>query len=162
MNYPNGVVTSYGYDAESRLTSLGANLGATPITSFGYALDAVGNRTRKTTLDWIEDYTYDETYRLLSADRSSGTPARWRFAYDPVGNRGRRLDRVAGFVGPQHLERGWERRAGRAGERQRPAELRPPVSGRGRRRLGEQRRGNRDHGRDDGEMAGVTGSRVHG
>jgi RHS repeat-associated protein len=87
MTYPNGVVTSYGYDGESRLTSLGASLGSTPITSFGYILDAMGNRTRKTTLDWTEDYRYDDLYRLLSADRSAGTPSRWRFAYDPVGNR---------------------------------------------------------------------------
>ena len=87
MTYPNGVVTTYGYDTESRLTSLGASLGGTPITSFGYVLDTVGNRTRKTTLDWSEDYAYDEVYRLKSADRSAGTPARWRFAYDAAGNR---------------------------------------------------------------------------
>ena len=87
MTYPNGVVTAYGYDGESRLTSLGASLGGTPITSFSYVLDAVGNRTRKTTLDWTEDYGYDDVYRLKSADRSAGTPARWRFAYDPAGNR---------------------------------------------------------------------------
>ena len=49
MTYPNGVVTTYGYDTESRLTSIAANKGATPITSFSYVLDAVGNRTRKTT-----------------------------------------------------------------------------------------------------------------
>jgi RHS repeat-associated protein len=87
MTYPNGVVTTYGYDTESRLTSLGASLGATPITSFSYVLDAVGSRTRKTTLDWTEDYRYDDVYRLVSADRSAGTPSRWRFAYDPAGNR---------------------------------------------------------------------------
>jgi YD repeat-containing protein len=87
MTYPNGIVTTYGYDTESRLTSLAANLGGTPITSFSYILDAVGNRTRKTTLDWAEDYGYDEVYRLKSADRSAGTPTRWRFAYDPAGNR---------------------------------------------------------------------------
>jgi RHS repeat-associated protein len=87
MTYPNGVETTYGYDTESRLTSLGASLGSAPITSFGYVLDAAGNRTRKTTLDWAEDYRYDDLYRLVSADRSAGTPSRWRFAYDPAGNR---------------------------------------------------------------------------
>jgi YD repeat-containing protein len=87
MTYPNGIVTTYGYDAESRLNSLAANLGATPITSFSYVLDAVGNRTRKTTLDWAEDYAYDDVYRLTAADRSTGTPSRFRFAYDPAGNR---------------------------------------------------------------------------
>jgi RHS repeat-associated protein len=87
MTYPNGVVTTYGYDTESRLTSLGASLSGTPITSFSYILDSVGNRTRKTTLGWAEDYGYDEVYRLKSADRSAGTPTRWRFAYDPAGNR---------------------------------------------------------------------------
>ena len=87
MTYPNGVVTSYGYDGESRLTSVGAVLGSTPITSFSYVIDAAGNRTRKTTLDWTEDYRYDDIYRLVSADRSAGAPSRWRFAYDPAGNR---------------------------------------------------------------------------
>ena len=38
MTYPNGVVTTYGYDTESRLTSLGASLSGTPITSFSYVL----------------------------------------------------------------------------------------------------------------------------
>jgi RHS repeat-associated protein len=87
MTYPNGVVTSYGYDTESRLTSVSASLGSTPITSLGYVLDAVGNRTRKTTLDWAEDCGYDEVYRLVSIDRSAGAPTRWRFSYDPAGNR---------------------------------------------------------------------------
>jgi RHS repeat-associated protein len=87
MTYPNAVVTTYGYDGESRLTSIAANHGSTPITSFSYVLDAAGNRTRKTTLDWAEDYGYDELYRLVSADRSTGSPSRWRFAYDGVGNR---------------------------------------------------------------------------
>jgi RHS repeat-associated protein len=87
MTYPNGVMTTYAYSTESHLTSITANKGATPITSFTYVLDAVGNRTRKTTLDWIEDYKYDDTYRLLSADRSTGTPSRFRFTYDASGNR---------------------------------------------------------------------------
>jgi RHS repeat-associated protein len=87
MTYPNGVVTTYGYDGESRLTTIAANKDATPITSFGYVVDAVGNRTRKTTLEWAEDYRYDDLYRLVSADRSGATPTRWRWAYDPVGNR---------------------------------------------------------------------------
>jgi RHS repeat-associated protein len=87
MTYPNGIVTTYGYDGESRLTSLAANLGSAPITSFSYVLDAAGNRARKTTLDWAEDYRYDDLDRLVSADRSAGTPSRWRFAYDAAGNR---------------------------------------------------------------------------
>ena len=87
MTYPNGVVTTYGYDSESHLLSIAANRSGTPITNFSYLLDAVGNRTRKTTLDWMEDYKYDDVYRLLSADRSTGTPSRFRFAYDPAGNR---------------------------------------------------------------------------
>jgi RHS repeat-associated protein len=87
MTYPNGIVTSYGYDAESRLTSLGAVLGATPITSFVYGLDAAGNRTSKTTLDWAESYGYDAVNRLVTVNRSAGTPSRWRFAYDASGNR---------------------------------------------------------------------------
>ena len=87
MTYPNGVVTSYGYDDLSRLTSLAANLGATPITSFGYAYDDAGNRVQKTTLDHTEDYVYDALYRLEEANRSGTGANRWRYGYDTVGNR---------------------------------------------------------------------------
>jgi len=80
-------VTSYAYDGESRLTSLGASLGGTPITSFGYVLDAAGNRTRKTDPRLGRGLPLRRLYRLTSVDRSSGTPTRWRYAYDPVGNR---------------------------------------------------------------------------
>ena len=162
MTYPNGVVTTYGYDAESRLTSLGASLGATPITSFGYVLDAVGNRTRKTTLDWAEDYRYDEVYRLVSADRSAGTPSRWRFAYDPVGNRtGDQTDDAAMGASLQQPEpaagaaagrraglQGNDERAG-FGDRGRQARAdrrRQHLHGPGAGRLGHDRRGRRGDG----------------
>jgi RHS repeat-associated protein len=86
LTYPNGVVTSYDYDELNRLTSLGAALGTTPITQFGYTYDAVGNRLTKTLLDpqGSETYTYDALDRLTGAARPASAQA---FQYDRVGNR---------------------------------------------------------------------------
>lgn len=85
MAYPNGAETTYDYNDLSRLTSLVATRNG-PIASFGYALDAVGNRTEKATAAWTESYRYDALDRLKAAERS-GQPARWHFGYDRVGNR---------------------------------------------------------------------------
>ncbi|MGE0452401.1 MAG: RHS repeat-associated core domain-containing protein [Vicinamibacteria bacterium] len=87
MLYPNGVSTAYGYDSESRVTSIAATYNSTPVTSFGYTYDVLGNRTTKTTLEGTEGYGYDALSRLTSADRNFGAPTRWRWAYDAVGNR---------------------------------------------------------------------------
>src|SRR6266536_286605 len=87
LGYPNGITTSYGYDTNSRLTTLGASLGATVITSFGYAYDAAGNRTSKTTPDLTESYGYDGLYRLTQVGRTGSPTDESFYSYDPVGNR---------------------------------------------------------------------------
>jgi RHS repeat-associated protein len=87
MSYPNSINTNYTYDAESRLTSLSARLGSTVVTDTGYLYDTVGNRTRKTTPGFNEDYGYDLASQLMNVKRTGATPGRWFLAYDKVGNR---------------------------------------------------------------------------
>lgn len=78
--YGNGDVTSYGYDAAGRLTSIAGVHGATPIVTFGYSHDPVGNIVAKTDAvraERSEAYTYDAKDRLAAFRRgvagSSGT-----------------------------------------------------------------------------------------
>ncbi|MGE0452527.1 MAG: RHS repeat-associated core domain-containing protein [Vicinamibacteria bacterium] len=87
LSYPNGVVTTYQYDVLSRLTTISSALGQVVITSHGYAYDAAGNRTRKTTPDFVEDYRYDALDRLSGVDRSGPSATLARFGYDAAGNR---------------------------------------------------------------------------
>jgi RHS repeat-associated protein len=84
LTYPNGTVTSYLYDPGSRLTSVGAKLGATVITQTGYEYDKASNRTSKATPAFTEAYLYDDLYRLTQASRGTPTEA---YTYDAVGNR---------------------------------------------------------------------------
>ena len=46
MTLPNGVVLTYGYDNDSRLTGMSYALGATPIGNLTYGYDAAGLRTQ--------------------------------------------------------------------------------------------------------------------
>lgn len=62
-------------------------LGQVVVASHGYAYDAAGNRTRKTTADFAEDYRYDLLDRLTGVDRSGPSATLARFGYDPAGNR---------------------------------------------------------------------------
>lgn len=87
LSYPNGVTTSYSYDLASRLLSLTTMLGPTPIASASYAYDKAGTRTRKTTEALVEDYLYDDLYRLTGVNRTGGASRLWRSSYDRVGNR---------------------------------------------------------------------------
>jgi RHS repeat-associated protein len=87
LSYPNGVVTTYQYDVLSRLTSLSSALGQVVVTSHGYVYDPAGNRTRKTTPEFVEDYRYDALDRLSGVDRSGPSATLARFGYDDAGNR---------------------------------------------------------------------------
>jgi RHS repeat-associated protein len=93
---PNGCSTGYSYDGAGRLLSVAnTNSGGETISSFGYTLDAVGNRlgmrqelggtTRR--IGW----EYDELYRLTKETRrrghGNGMVAWQDFEYDGVGNR---------------------------------------------------------------------------
>ncbi len=80
---------SYLYDHADRLLRV-ANLTSTNTTlsSFSYALDAVGNRLRvvESTGNRVT-WTYDNTYQLKNEQRSGSNSYNITYTYDPVGNR---------------------------------------------------------------------------
>ena len=81
--YPNQISAAYGYDDLQRLTSLNHQYQTTPIATYSYSHDRVGNRkTKSGTIN--ETYQYDELYRLTEADTAKGTE---KYSYDKVGNR---------------------------------------------------------------------------
>jgi RHS repeat-associated protein len=87
LTFPNGVVTSYGYDGESRLSTIGSVLSSTPIVGFSYAYDKNSNRTEATEGSNTTAYKYDRLSRLREALRSTGTPIHSVYSYDAAGNR---------------------------------------------------------------------------
>ena len=89
--YPNGVQTSYSYDALNRLQVMGAAKAATPLSSYTYTLGAAGNRKTVAELTGrMVQYGYDSLYRLNS-ETVTADPANHNglttYVYDPVGNR---------------------------------------------------------------------------
>ncbi|MGH7552983.1 MAG: RHS repeat-associated core domain-containing protein, partial [Longimicrobiales bacterium] len=93
LGFPNGVATTYEYDTQSRLTSVSADSNESVITDFSYSYDAVDNRVQKVTPDWTETYAYDAASRLRTVARDEGSPSRWKYFYDGVGNRtGEQID----------------------------------------------------------------------
>ncbi|WP_243374403.1 RHS repeat-associated core domain-containing protein [Geotalea sp. SG265] len=84
LAYPNQITATYSYDDSGRLTGLThLRSDSSVVTSAGYTLDNVGNRTAKTGTS-SETYTYDSTYRILQAVTPRGAE---NFTYDAVGNR---------------------------------------------------------------------------
>ena len=88
--YPNGVQTSSIYDALNRITQIGSAKGS-PLSSFNYTLDPEGRRLSVAELGGrTVNYTYDNTYRLLSeaiSGDSGGNNGVADYTYDAVGNR---------------------------------------------------------------------------
>jgi len=92
--FPNGVQTTYSYDALNRLKELRARtvVGAV-VAGYVYTLGAAGNRTKIEEADGtVRSYGYDALYRLIgeTVTRSGGSGATVytkAFGYDPVGNR---------------------------------------------------------------------------
>jgi RHS repeat-associated protein len=87
MRYPNGVVTTYTYDQNSRLLTLKAQKDGTAITDFTYTYDAAGNRASKSQPGETEAYTYDVLSQLTGVNRTGASPRQWFYRYDAVGNR---------------------------------------------------------------------------
>jgi RHS repeat-associated protein len=91
LTYPNGVQTTYAYDALNRLTALKTQTGVGGIVqSYVYTLGAAGNRARIEEYDGtIRSYSYDPLYRLTdeTITRSGASVYSDVFGYDPVGNR---------------------------------------------------------------------------
>ena len=92
LAHPNGVTTTYQYDALNRLKDLTSVHGPSTATvqSYAYTLGAAGNRTQIDEHDGTSrSYGYDDLYRLTNetvTDLSSTLYAK-SFTYDPVGNR---------------------------------------------------------------------------
>jgi RHS repeat-associated protein len=102
LRYPNGVETTYAYDALQRLTQLATRSGGGVLQSYDYTLSAVGSRTRVREQDGtVRDFEYDADSRLTAETVTSGAGAVHRdaFFYDAVGNR-LRLDRTGLAGGP--------------------------------------------------------------
>ena len=87
---PNGVVTTYQYDASDRLTDcINKKSDGSLISSYHYTLDTNGNRTSvvETTSTGTKttNYEYDELNRLTRTLYSDATDV--RYTYDKAGNR---------------------------------------------------------------------------
>jgi RHS repeat-associated protein len=80
-----GVTSAYSYNNANRLLSVTHSKGGSTIASASYTLDAVGNRSQKTTAAGNETYTYDNLYRLTNVTYPDSTST--GYSYDPVGNR---------------------------------------------------------------------------
>jgi RHS repeat-associated protein len=77
--------SSYSYDAVGRLTNLEYQRGATTLASYGLVYDAVNRITQSFGTDGVQDYSYDSTNQLVSADHT--TIADEAYSYDANGNR---------------------------------------------------------------------------
>jgi len=85
----NGVRVSNTYDDADRLLLL-ANLTSTGTTlsSFNYAYNAAGNRSRVLEADGsVVSWNYDPTYQLTNEQRSGANSYNITYTYDAVGNR---------------------------------------------------------------------------
>ncbi|MGD0222420.1 MAG: SBBP repeat-containing protein [Terriglobia bacterium] len=82
--YPNKTAISFAYDAANRLTSVANSMPGLPPVVIGYALDAVGNRTKEAVNGVAEAFGYDGLNELTSAQLGPLTSA---WTYDAVGNR---------------------------------------------------------------------------
>jgi RHS repeat-associated protein len=90
LAYPNGTVTSYGYDTRNRLIGLSTSGPTGTLQSYAYTLGLAGNRLAVTEGDGTQRaFGYDALYRLTSESVTrSGSPVFDNaFTYDPVGNR---------------------------------------------------------------------------
>jgi RHS repeat-associated protein len=91
LGYPNGVTTSYEYNALDRLTGLTTKtaVGAA-VQAYAYTLGPAGNRNRIDEHDGtVRSYTYDALYRLTgeAVAVSNASVYQKSFEYDSVGNR---------------------------------------------------------------------------
>ncbi len=85
-SYPNGVITSYAYDANNRLTSQQAVKDGQTLQSFSQAYDPAGNITSLTEDGALTtSYSYDPLSRLTS--ENIGGYGNLGYTYDKVGNR---------------------------------------------------------------------------
>jgi RHS repeat-associated protein len=96
VTYPNGQTTSYAYlpvNQDLRLQEIHHKKpGGTTLNKYDYTYDAVGDIltwAQQTDTNPAQTYTfeYDRADQLAAATLSAATPKRYRYAYDPAGNR---------------------------------------------------------------------------
>lgn len=82
----NGTYSTYSYDTIGRLLTLSNNNSSgSPISTYSYTYDNVGNRISMTTSTGTHNYTYDRIYQLTRATHPDSPQE--TYTYDPVGNR---------------------------------------------------------------------------
>lgn len=90
LSYPNGIVGSYSYDDTNQLDWLTGitytdSTTSSNILNIGYPEhDKVGNRTQRAEDGTVTSYSYDDLYRVTTAQTG---PSVENFTYDDVGNR---------------------------------------------------------------------------
>lgn len=91
LAYPNGVTTTYSYDARNQLLGLSTATGVGAILqSYAYMLGPTGTREQVDEHDGTRrEYDHDALHRLTAetASRSGAPLYRNTFTYDPAGNR---------------------------------------------------------------------------
>lgn len=91
LSYPNGIVTTYVYNAVNRLTNLRTSRpDGGVVQSYAMTLSPAGHYTRIEEADGtVLSFTFDELYRLIDERRIGGGVASYQdsFDYDAVGNR---------------------------------------------------------------------------
>ncbi|MBI2567764.1 MAG: RHS repeat-associated core domain-containing protein, partial [Candidatus Schekmanbacteria bacterium] len=100
LEYPNGVTTSYAYDAQDRLLELGTSAAAGEVLQrYAFTLDPTGKRIAIAEGDGTaRSFTYDALDRLTGEtmrDALGTLVYEHRFTYDPVGNRREQAKTVA-------------------------------------------------------------------
>ena len=90
MTRPNGITTTWSYEADRNLVTQVQN---GTISTYGYVNDAIGRRTSMsrsgsayTTPDTIS-YTYNDRNELTGAVSNVDTTYSYSYTYDPIGNR---------------------------------------------------------------------------
>ena len=82
----NGTYTTYSYDTAGQLLDLVNYKADNTVNSrFDYTYDALGRRTRMTTLEGTTNYDYDATGQLISVGLPTGRTIQYQ--YDAAGNR---------------------------------------------------------------------------
>jgi len=102
LNFPNGNSMSYAYDTASRLLSLAHMHTGSPLASFSYSYDQIGNRTSLTELNRTRSYSYDGLNRIVQATHPT-VPSAETFGYDPAGNRTSAVGITASFDAANRL-----------------------------------------------------------
>ena len=82
---PNATTVALTYDPANRLARLTNKAGTKVLSSFGYTLDAVGNRLQVASPSGTTTYGYDTLYRLTSWTNPAAQLT--QYTYDAVGNR---------------------------------------------------------------------------